>query len=80
MTLLNEGEADRAIRILGGILVSGVGADLTNEAVGVVLMVVGAIALFTGLAGWCPAYTAFGISTKSSSADGCPHRDTRNRW
>jgi hypothetical protein len=30
---------------------------------GVVLTVIAAVALFTGLVGWCPAYTLFGIST-----------------
>jgi hypothetical protein len=28
------------------------------------LIAVGALALITGVAGWCPAYTACGISTR----------------
>jgi thioredoxin family protein/DUF2892 family protein len=36
----------------------------------------GAIALGTGIVGWCPAYTLFGISTVKTPAGHCPHCDT----
>ncbi len=71
MTFMNEGGWDRVIRIIAGIaleyaawatwpasIVSGPGA------VSIVLLVIGAIALVTGIVGWCPGYTLFGVSTK----------------
>jgi hypothetical protein len=36
--------------------------------IGIVSVVIGAIALVTGLAGWCPAYAMFRISTKKKVA------------
>lgn len=66
MTFMNEGALDRVIRIIAGIAL-GYAAWMTWPAtVGVVLLVVGAIALVTGLVGWCAIYTAFGISTKKT--------------
>ncbi|MBI2833316.1 MAG: DUF2892 domain-containing protein [Acidobacteria bacterium] len=73
MTFVNEGLWDRVIRIVAGIalgyaawlawpgtanLMSGPGA------VSLVFLVIGVIALVTGLAGWCPVYALFDVSTK----------------
>lgn len=73
MTLMNEGLWDRVIRILAGIAL-GYAAWLTWPAteslmsrsgtVSIVFLVIGAIALITGLVGWCPVYALFGVSTK----------------
>ena len=71
MTFLNEGEWDRRIRILGGMILLGVGWGLTTGAVGIAPIVGGFVALLTGLAGWCPAYTAFGVSTRKTPVQGC---------
>jgi len=61
----NEGEWDRALRIFAAIVLLYAGLDgYLTGALGVVLAIVGAVALITGLAGYCPAYTAFGISTR----------------
>lgn len=74
---MNEGLWDRAIRILAGIvlgyaawivwpgtanLMSGTGA------LSLVFLVIGAIALVTGLVGWCPVYALFNVSTKKTVA------------
>jgi len=58
-TLFNEGMADRLIRIIVGIIVIAlvfVGPQTPWGWLGLV-------PLITGLVGWCPAYTLFGIRT-----------------
>jgi hypothetical protein len=76
MTFINEGGWDRVIRIVAGIaLICATwmvwpGAERSTSLpaiVSLVLLAVGAVALVTGLVGWCPAYTFFGISTKGAS-------------
>lgn len=79
MTFLNESQADRDVRMLGGLVLLSAGWVLAFNLLGIVLFVFGAIALATGLAGWCPAYTLFGISTVKTSASHCPNCDTDPR-
>jgi Inner membrane protein YgaP-like, transmembrane domain len=67
MTFLNEGEWDRGVRMLGGTLMFGLGWSLATGTPGIVLMGLGAIALITGIAGWCPAYALFGFSTRKTA-------------
>ncbi len=58
-TLFNEGMADRLIRIIVGIIVIAlvfVGPQTPWGWLGL-------LPLITGLVGWCPAYTLFGIRT-----------------
>ena len=58
-TLFNEGMADRLIRIIVGIIVIAlvfVGPQTPWGGLGLV-------PLITGLIGWCPAYSLFGIRT-----------------
>ena len=78
MTFLNEGQADRGVRMLAGILLIGAGWALSLNALGVVLVAVGAIALGTGLVGWCPAYSLLGISTVKTPAGHCPNCETEH--
>ena len=54
----NSGSIDRVLRIVVGLAVVGWGVYSKNwwGAVGVV-------PLLTGLIGWCPAYTLFGLNT-----------------
>ena len=55
----NEGGADRAIRIIAGLVLIAlvfVGPQSPWGWIGV-------IPLATGLVGWCPAYTIFGFNT-----------------
>jgi DUF2892 family protein len=76
MRFLNEGQSDRAVRMLAGVVLLVAGWMLALNALGVALFVVGAIALGTGIVGWCPAYTLFGISTVKMPAGHCPNCDT----
>ena len=63
MTFTNEGFWDRAIRLLVA-LVFGYAAWFTwPGVVALTFLIIGTIALATGLAGWCPLYAAFGCST-----------------
>ena len=54
----NAGSIDRILRIVVGLAVIGWGVYAQNW-----WGAVGAVPLFTGLIGWCPAYTLFGIKT-----------------
>jgi uncharacterized membrane protein len=64
---LNEGTIDRVIRAVAGIALLVIGVMLVKGAFGVVLDVLGAILLITGVMGFCPLYTLFGINTASKS-------------
>lgn len=76
MRFLNEGQRDRSVRMLAGILLVAAGWMLASNAPGVALFVIGAIVLGTGIIGWCPAYTLFGISTVNTPAGHCPNCET----
>lgn len=56
MTFINEGESDRGMRMLLGVLLLAVGWVLVSGVLGIVLITAGAVALGTGIVGWCPAY------------------------
>ena len=60
----NVGGIERAIRILMGILMLGIGAlaNLSLLATAIAL-VLGTIALVTGVIEYCPLWTLFGINT-----------------
>jgi len=79
MRFANEGEWDRAVRMVSGIaLVSAGWAGLVSGALGIALVAVGVVALATGIVGWCPAYTAFGVSTRKIPAGHCPNCGLRS--
>ncbi len=59
----NVGGTDRVIRIVLGIVLLVVAYLWLSGALAIIAYVVGAIALITGLAGWCGLYTVFGINT-----------------
>jgi hypothetical protein len=48
-------------------------AGVVSGALGFVAIVVSAIAFGTGIVGWCPAYTVFGVSTRKIAAGHCPN-------
>lgn len=56
---LNEGTVDRALRIVVGVVLIG----LTLAGKIGVWGWIGVLPLATGLIGWCPAYSIFGIKT-----------------
>lgn len=58
----NVGSMDRIVRVVFGLALIIGGIYVTGKA-GIILSVVGLIPLFTGLAGRCPAYSIFKIST-----------------
>jgi hypothetical protein len=76
MRFLNEGQSDRSMRMLAGIVLVGAGWMLALNTLGVALFAIGAIALGTGIVGWCPAYTLFGISTVKTPVAHCPNCET----
>jgi hypothetical protein len=64
----NERGSDRVIRILAGIALAYATWVTWPATTSMVFAVIGAIALLTGLVGWCPGYALFGLSTKKKSA------------
>jgi hypothetical protein len=64
--------------MLAGIVLVVAGWMLALNALGVALFVIGAIAVGTGIVGWCPAYMLFGISTVKTPAGHYPNCDTEH--
>ncbi|WP_258084190.1 YgaP family membrane protein [Thermococcus thermotolerans] len=58
----NEGTLDRLLRIVIGIVLLSIWAGM-NVPYETVLLIVGLIALVTGLTGFCAIYKLLGIST-----------------
>jgi hypothetical protein len=79
MTFVNEGKWDRAARVLIGMLLLIAGWGVAFGALGSVLVAAGFIAIATGISGWCPAYTVFGLSTGKITAAHCPNCDSERR-
>tara|TARA_R110002072_G_scaffold42064_12_gene118130 strand:+ start:80928 stop:81173 length:246 start_codon:yes stop_codon:yes gene_type:complete len=63
----NEGNADRAVRVVLGliaIVAAYMWLGLADGAIlGIVVTVIGAVMLLTGFVGFCPAYHLVGMST-----------------
>ncbi len=62
--MVNEGTIDRAIRVVVGlalIAVVFIGPQTPWGWIGVVPLV-------TGLIGWCPAYSLFGLNTRGETS------------
>jgi hypothetical protein len=64
--LVNESRLDRIIRVVLGIALLGIGIGALHGALEIVFIVVGAIALITGVTGFCAIYRLLGIRTKQS--------------
>ncbi len=60
----NVGSADRIIRVAAGLGIIAAGVVYQNW-----WGAVGAVPLATGLMGWCPPYSLFGINTCSMKKD-----------
>ncbi len=58
----NEGGIDRSVRIIVGLLLIGLTVSHQIGAWGWI----GILPLATGLIGWCPAYSLFGLKTCKS--------------
>ena len=65
MLAVNEGPLDRGFRVaLGAVLIwLGAMSGVVEGALGTVTIVVGAIALITGITGFCGLYKVLGINT-----------------
>lgn len=65
----NESTVDRVIRfVLGVVLVYVWYAMLVTGVLAIVAAVIGGVLILTGIIGWCPLYSLFGISTHKSQA------------
>lgn len=61
----NMGIIDRVVRILISVLfVILFFTNIITGTLAIVLLVIAGVFLLTGLVGFCPLYTLFGISTK----------------
>lgn len=67
MSFANVGSADRIIRILIGVALIAYAVlqnmDLSS-ALGIIMLVVGAILIATGFISFCPLYRVLGLRTK----------------
>ncbi len=61
---VNESMVDRVVRgIVGLVLLALYFSNTVTGTLGIVLVIVGAIALLTGLVGFCPLYSVFKFRT-----------------
>jgi hypothetical protein len=64
---INESGVDRIVRVVLGVAALGFGWSLgTGGWLGILLLVIGAIMLLTGIVGFCPLYTLLKFSTKKA--------------
>ena len=65
---LNEGTADRVIRVIVGLVAAifAVAVGLSTVG-GIILAIVAVLALVTGAVGFCPVYALFHFSTRHDS-------------
>ncbi len=68
MGLPNEGGWDRTLRSLIGLALLYAGWQVWSGPLMIGALAIGAIALLTGVVGWCPAYALFGWSTSRRKA------------
>ena len=62
---LNESTTDRAIRVVAGAVLAGLGfAGVIPGAWGIAAGAVGVVLIATGAIGFCPIYAALGMSTR----------------
>lgn len=64
MAFLNEGGFDRTLRALIGLALLYAGWQVWTGPLAIGALVAGAIALVTGVVGWCAGYALFGWSTR----------------
>ena len=64
----NMGTIDRLLRfVVGAALVILYLSNSVIGALGVVLLIVGAVFVLTSFVSWCPGYVPLGVSTKKDS-------------
>jgi len=63
----NESMLDQVIRfVLGAVLLYAWYTVLVTGVLATVALVIGVVLMLTGLIGWCPLYSLFGMSTRQS--------------
>jgi len=62
----NEGNIDRVVRMIIGLALIAVALGLFGPAYTTAWGWIGIVPLVTGVVGWCPAYSLFGLKTCSS--------------
>ncbi len=62
----NESTIDRTIRVIMGIMAFAAARFVFTGTLSTVLYVIGAIALVTGIIGFCGLYAVLGISTRKT--------------
>ena len=60
---VNEGTIDRVLRVIVGLGLIALALGYIPGMAATPLGWIGVVPLVTGLVGWCPAYSIFGIST-----------------
>lgn len=65
---MNEGSIDRLVRLVAAGVLIGIGLGVLRGAGGIAMAAVGVIPLLTGVTGFCPLYTVFGIDTSRRSS------------
>lgn len=60
----NMGNTDKAIRILGAVVMAALYfTGMVTGVVGIIMLVVAVVFVLTSLVSFCPIYTLFGVST-----------------
>lgn len=66
----NMGTADKMIRIVAAIIMVALYLNgILSGTIGLVLLIVAAIFIFTSFISFCPLYLPFGISTRKKQED-----------
>jgi hypothetical protein len=60
---VNEGSLDRIVRVIAGLVLIALALGYLPGVAPSAWGWIGVVPLLTGLIGWCPAYSIFGIST-----------------
>ncbi|MEN3014071.1 MAG: DUF2892 domain-containing protein [Endomicrobiia bacterium] len=61
----NEGNVDRLIRNVFGVLSLFLGIFILKDTISIIFIILGFVGLITGLTGFCGLYALLGINTKS---------------
>lgn len=68
---LNVGTWDRVLRVLAGLILVSLfftGVITLNTGLGIAVAIAAAILIVTGSVSFCPAYSLFGLRTRSDKA------------
>jgi hypothetical protein len=64
----NETMVDRIVRVVvGALLIYAWYAMLVTGVMAIVALIIGIVLVITGLVGWCPLYSLFGIGTRQAT-------------